>query len=80
MKPSPETKISYFVGNTTNVSLKLYNSVGQMVKEIVNNKNHIGGRSYLVNLTNEDLSSGIYYYQMKTGNGFNMVKKMMVVK
>jgi hypothetical protein len=81
---NPETNISYQIAQAGNVSLKIYDILGREVVTLVN-EFKLPGR-YNCELSRRDafskngeLSSGIYFYQMKT-NGFVQTKKMVLTK
>jgi hypothetical protein len=75
---NPSTKIEFSLAeDVVNVSLIIYNTLGQKVAELVNSKLEAGTYSYLWNA--EDVSSGIYVYELKTEN-FVSVKKMVLMK
>ena len=71
------TNISYAVSKETMVSLVLYNSNGQIAKVLVDNMKAPG--HYSVVVSNNDISTGVYYYVMKAA-GYKGIKKMIVVK
>jgi len=71
------TNIRYAVSKETKVSLVLYNSNGQVSKVLVNGIKVPG--YYNVDVSNSDISTGVYYYVMKAA-GKQMAKKMIVVK
>jgi hypothetical protein len=60
-----------------NVTLKVYNLIGQEVASLVNEFQREG--SYDVRFDASKLSSGVYFYSLSAGN-FTQVKKMMLVK
>jgi len=81
---NPTTTIKYTVpvvnanfASTTNVILKIYDVLGKEVKTLVNKQQKSG--SYQVNFNASQLSSGVYYYQLKSGE-FVETKKMIIVK
>jgi hypothetical protein len=74
---NPSTVISYSIPNTSNVSIKIFNLLGQEVKTLVNETKAPG--NYQVNFNASNLSSGIYFYTLRAGN-FYQVKKMMLLK
>jgi hypothetical protein len=74
---NPSTVISYSIPNESNVSLKIYNLLGQEVKTLVDESKAPG--TYKVNFNAGDLSSGIYFYSLHAGN-FYQVKKMILIK
>jgi hypothetical protein len=74
---NPSTKISFSIGNSSNVSLKVFNSIGQQVAELVNSQLNAGIHEYEFNGTN--LSSGIYFYNLNI-DGHSQVNKMILMK
>ncbi|MDZ4712534.1 MAG: S8 family serine peptidase [bacterium] len=75
---NPSTVITYSVkGQTSNVRLIVYNSLGKQVATLVNKKQSTGNYQIVFNAVN--LSSGIYFYTLNTGN-FTDTKKMMLLK
>jgi len=74
---NPVTKIIYSVKEKGFVSIRVYDSMGKMVSELVNNEMQAG--NYSVNFTGENLPSGIYFYKLTSGN-FTETKKMMLLK
>jgi beta-N-acetylhexosaminidase len=71
------TVIRYKLHLSENVSLKIYDVLGQEVVNVVREEQQAGDYSVIFNATN--LSSGIYFYRLKAGN-FSSVKKMLLVK
>ncbi len=74
---NPSTTIRYSLAAESRVSLKVYNSVGQQVKTLVQASQPAG--FYSVPLSASDLSSGVYFYILEAGS-FKSVKKLMLVK
>jgi len=74
---NPTTEIKYSLPENSFVSLKVYNSLGNEVADLVNENESAG--SYKVTFDGKDLSSGIYYFQLKANN-FIKVKKMILLK
>ncbi|PID59719.1 MAG: hypothetical protein CR986_05485 [Ignavibacteriae bacterium] len=74
---NPTTSISYILPEKTFVTLTIYNSLGQVVNQLINNEQDYG--AYKVNFDASKLSSGVYYYTIKT-NKFTETKKMMLIK
>ena len=79
---NPTTKISFNLPVNSNVSLEIYNLVGEKVKDVYNGALEAGSHTYEVN--GSDLSSGIYVYRLTVAaeNGTNFVasKKMTLLK
>jgi glucuronoarabinoxylan endo-1,4-beta-xylanase len=74
---NPTTVISYSVLSRGNVTLRVYNILGQEVRTLVNQVQAPG--TYQVNFNASDLSTGMYIYQIQAGS-FVSSKKMMLVK
>jgi len=74
---NPTTQISYQIPKDGFVSLVVYNTLGQKIVSLVN-QNQVSGK-YIVNFNADNLPSGIYIYQIKSGN-FSEVKKMILLK
>jgi hypothetical protein len=74
---NPSSKIRFAVPNSTVVSLKVYDILGNVVAELVNETMSAG--NYEVEFNAAGLSSGIYFYQMKAGS-FIQTKKMILIK
>ena len=85
---NPETWIPYQLAEQADVTIAIFNSNGQMVRSLsLGNKNpgfylsqiqaaHWDGK----NEVGEIVSSGIYFYSIKTGNAKPVTKKMVVKK
>ncbi len=75
---NPSTNIKFDLAKTGNVSLKIYNVMGQLVKTVIDNKNMSQGQyKFTVNMDN--YSSGIYFYKLKQNNR-TITKKMILMK
>lgn len=75
---NPSTKISFVLGTTGNASLKVFDLLG---KEVVTLADGVFNSGELQSFTFDasKYSSGIYYYQLKSGNKTEM-KKMLLLK
>ena len=62
----------------TFVTLRVFNAVGQVVAELVNNEYRNAG-SYTVSFDGSKLTSGIYFYSIEAGV-YKDVKKMVLLK
>ncbi len=79
---NPTTTISFNISKESNVELAIYNIKGQKVKMLINNKLAKGTHQIIWNgkdKKNKHVSSGIYFYRLKTGN-FTSTKKMILLK
>ncbi len=74
---NPGTKISFKIADIGNVSLMVYDINGKEV-EILINKQMLPG-NYEVAFDASELSSGIYFYELASGE-FIQTKKMLLVK
>ena len=74
---NPNTVISYSIASEGNVTLKVFNSAGQQVSELVNAEQTAG--IYNVEFNASALSSGVYFYRLDA-NGFTATNKMILVK
>ncbi len=75
---NPSTNIKFSLARNGNVSLKVYNIMGQLVKTIVNNVyKNAGNYEYQVNMDN--LASGVYFYSLTQGSQ-TLTKKMILLK
>jgi hypothetical protein len=74
---NPSTVISYTIANAGNVSLRVYNMLGQEVVTLVNG--YQAANTYSVNFNASNLASGVYMYQLEAGNNV-ITKKMVLMK
>jgi hypothetical protein len=74
---NPTTQINYQIPKDGNVTLVVYNSLGQEIKTLVNQYQSSG--SYVVQFDASELPSGVYIYKLTSGN-FSAVKKMLLTK
>jgi len=74
---NPSTTIQYSIPEVSNVTLKVFNTLGEEVSVLVNRIMEAG--TYEVNFEASQLHSGIYFYRLDTGT-FSQVKKMTILK
>jgi tartrate-resistant acid phosphatase type 5 len=74
---NPETRIDFTLPKKQQVSLKIYNTLGELVGELVNEVKKAG--SYSVTFNASNLPSGVYIYRLKS-SGFVQNKKMTFLK
>jgi hypothetical protein len=74
---NPVTNISFVIGHLSFVTLKVYNALGSEVETLVNEEKP--GGSYTVKFDGSNLSSGVYFYKLTSGN-FNATKKLILLK
>jgi hypothetical protein len=77
---NPSTKINFSLPVRENVSLKVYDILGNEVARLINSeKLEAGSYTYDFDTKNYNLSSGVYYYVIRTDN-FVASKKMILMK
>jgi hypothetical protein len=74
---NPSTTIKFSVPEATNVTLAIYNTLGQKVTELVNTKLEAGRYSYQWDARN--VATGMYIYELRTDK-FVSTKKMILLK
>ncbi len=74
---NPTTTIQFAVPSVSDVKLDVFNILGQKVSTLVNRRMEAG--VHTVNFNAANLSSGVYFYRLQSGN-FVQTKKMMLVK
>ncbi len=74
---NPSTQIKYTLAEQSNVTLKVYDVLGNEVANLVNKNQNAG--SYNVNFDASGLASGLYIYKLSAGN-FTSSKKMLLLK
>ncbi|MHC1737385.1 MAG: YCF48-related protein [Ignavibacteriaceae bacterium] len=76
---NPTTVISYQLPVNSNVSLRLYDILGNEIATLVDEEQPAGNHEYKLTSLNYKLSSGIYFYQLRAGT-FVTTKKMVLLK
>ncbi len=74
---NPTTSISFTLPKSEFVTLKVFNLLGQEVRTLVNGFMESGSYNQIFDASN--LSTGTYFYQLKT-ESFSDIKKMILVK
>jgi hypothetical protein len=74
---NPSTSIQYRVSNNSQVSIKVYDVLGNEVATLVNEQKPVG--TYEVKFNAAGLSSGIYLYKLQAGSMVE-TKKMLLLK
>lgn len=80
---NPSTEILFTVPSQSNVTLSIFNSIGELVKILASGLVEAGEHS--VNWNASKFSSGIYYLritakEINSGKLFNEIKKMVLIK
>jgi hypothetical protein len=78
---NPSTTITFSIPNKELVSLKVFNSLGEEVAELVNETKQAGNYSVSIDASSATggLTSGVYFYKISAGS-FIQTKKMILVK
>ncbi|MBX2990027.1 MAG: T9SS type A sorting domain-containing protein [Bacteroidetes bacterium] len=74
---NPTTTIRYGLPRNSDVSLFVFNTLGQVVEEMVNDYQQAGYHEVV--FRNTRLASGIYYFQLRAG-GVILTKKFVLIK
>jgi hypothetical protein len=84
---NPSTSIEFSIPVTSDVTLKIYNLLGEVVTTLVNEEVSAGHYSTVWNGaddTGSKVSSGVYLYEMKAngnnGKAYSQMKKMVLLK
>ena len=75
---NPVTAISWQLAANSYVDLSVYNILGQKIATLISENQQAGYHSMEWNAAG--FPSGVYFYQLKTGNGFMDVKKLVLLK
>lgn len=75
---NPSTQINYSLATAGQVSIKVYNVLGELVTELINIYQSAG--SYSVGFDAGDISSGVYFYQLQIDGSIVGSKKMMLIR
>jgi len=76
---NPTTKIKYSLKETNHVEIKIYDIVGREITTLVDEIKNAGVYETELDIRKFDLSSGVYFYQMKAGE-FTSIRKMVLIK
>ena len=79
---NPSTTLSFVIGHSSLVSLKVYDVLGREITTLINEEKPAG--TYILRWNAEGLSSGVYFYQIKVSPdggqlGTNVETKKMIL-
>ena len=74
---NPSTNIIYTISENSEVSLKIFNPMGELIETLIDEEKSAG--TYSANFNAGNLPSGIYFYQLQAGD-FIEKKKMVLIK
>ncbi|MCF6268520.1 MAG: discoidin domain-containing protein [Melioribacteraceae bacterium] len=75
---NPETIIGYSLPEKGDISLSIYNALGQKVETLVSGKKNAG--SYTVRWNATNFAAGIYISRLETSSGKALSKKLLLLK
>ena len=76
---NPETTISYKVQEASQVSLRVYDVMGNEIASLVNEFKQPGVYNSTFSTLHSSFSSGVYFYTLRAGN-FIQTRKMLLIK
>jgi hypothetical protein len=79
---NPSTTISFYLPGSENVTVDIYNNLGQKVRTLVNSRYAAGDHQFDWNARDDNgqlVPAGVYYYRLQAGN-FQDTKKMLLIK
>lgn len=76
---NPTTVISYQLAEANNVSLKIYDLLGNEITTLVNDFKQPGKYSTTFNAVGAALTSGVYFYKLQTGKQV-LTRQMLLLK
>jgi photosystem II stability/assembly factor-like uncharacterized protein len=74
---NPSTAITFEILSKEHVTLKIYDVLGNLIKEVIDGEKEAGRHTIYFNAS--DISSGVYFYELKAGS-YSSVRKMMLMK
>ncbi len=84
-RPNPfsrRTNILYSIPRKTHVSLRIYNTAGQLVRTLVNSNEEPGYKTVFwdgLDKNNKRVAQGVYFYRLTAGN-YRATKKILIVR
>ncbi len=75
---NPTTTIRYELPAAAKVRLTVYNTLGQKVAVLVNQKQSAG--SHVITFNASRLSSGVYFYRLKVDGRYSATRKMILLR
>ncbi len=79
---NPETRIVYELPRATQVTLRVYNAIGQVVRTLVDTKQSAGTHAVFWKGKNdfgESVAAGLYFYELRAGD-FHRIRKMVLMR
>ncbi|MCL5028589.1 MAG: T9SS type A sorting domain-containing protein [Bacteroidetes bacterium] len=76
---NPTTTINYLLPQTSFVTIKVYDVLGNEVATLVNEEKKAGSYSVQLSAVSKQLASGVYFYRMRAGD-FVETRKLLLLK
>lgn len=77
---NPTTNILFSLKEDGQVTLSLYNVLGQKIAELINNKLAAGKYNITLDANKYNMTSGVYFVEMNVKDKYNQVKKINLIK
>jgi hypothetical protein len=74
---NPVTRIDFALPEKQKVVLRIYNMLGELVREVINNEKEAG--HYSIKVNSVGFASGVYIYRLET-SAYVASRKMMLLK
>ena len=75
---NPTTEIRYTLGARTNVTMRVYNTVGQLVETVLDGTPQAPG-VYTLHFDASGYASGVYFYELEAGD-YREMRRLVVLK
>jgi hypothetical protein len=75
---SPTTTIKYYLPQKDKVTLEVLDTTGRIIETLIDDTENEG--EHTITYDGSGLSSGTYFYRLKTSTGFTQSKKMLLIK
>ncbi len=75
---NPVTEIRFNLTQSSEVKLVVFNALGQVISDLINNKRMTAG-VHSIQFDGKELPSGIYFYRLET-NRFTQTRKMVLLR
>ncbi len=74
---NPSTRITYQLPVSSRVTLKVYDALGRLVEQLVDERESVGVHSVMFDAS--QLASGVYFYELEAGQ-YHDTKKLLLLK
>lgn len=75
---NPSTSIKYLMEKSANIRIRIFNSAGVEVEELINEFRKPG--TYSLRWDASNYPSGVYFYKMETNDFFSVSRSMILLK